>query len=219
MRHTAQCSSKERSREVGSSCEYHWHPICSWKYHRSSLLKSNDMCKESTACILFICQELLMVGQSKQAFQKSCFQFSRAPYNWCLLLLKCELPVSWKELCTNSTLDLWLGTRGMVSVMGWGLQAFLPYPFFLHFCVLICFYFLTHLSPTTSLLNLWPIDIMGEVFISLNHCVLFIRCVCKMTPKWVALLEFFLLKLSQIIPSSVFSLPFISLKHLKLLCT
>lgn len=58
---------------------------------------------------------------------------------------------------------------------------------------------------------------MKEKFILLNHCVLFIRCVCKMIPKSVAVLEFFVL--SQITSNLLFPLPFLSMKHLILFCT
>lgn len=58
---------------------------------------------------------------------------------------------------------------------------------------------------------------MKEKFILSNHCVLFIRCVCKMTSKWVVVLEFFVL--SQIASNLLFPLLFLSMKHLILFCT
>lgn len=128
----------------------------SWKYHRSSLLKSADMCKEGTACVLFIHVRNFSWWDNQNKLSRKAIS-------------------SLAELHTTgvsyySSVNSQFPKRNRVLIQlsvshlepeewCYGLRAacFPTLPFLStrhRFCVLICFYFLTHLSPTTSLLNL-----------------------------------------------------------------
>lgn len=104
----------------------------SWKYHRSSLLKSADMCKEGTACVLFIYVRNFSWWDNQNKLSRKAIS-SLAELHTMGISYYSSVNSQFSSFlkCTNSTLNLSLGTRGMISVMDWRLHAFLPYPFFL----------------------------------------------------------------------------------------